>query len=145
MKNKLWFLIPFVSIAMFLSSCKKKGCTDPNAVNHCSKCKEDQSCQYQGRVVVWWEQSTSQTWTLMGVSAVDIYIDGTFVDSRAATTYFSAAPECGSNNSINYIKEMGTAKSANGTIEIRRATLGTVLNSGTFTYVGGACLRVKIN
>ena len=115
MKTKTFFLsIACVALVIAtMSSCKKKGCTDSTASNFCTKCKADEgTCQYQGNVVVWWTQSTAQSWlNTYAATQVDVTIDGIFIGTYPIPgTYWSSTPTCGANGSINYSKSLGNAK-----------------------------------
>ncbi len=145
--KKILFL-QIVSVALVIStmsSCKKKGCTDSTSTNFCTKCNaDDGSCQYQGNVVIWWNQATSTTWTNNLVSSIEVWVDGVLVGSSAANVYYQSVPTCGANGSITCTKNLGTSKTASATVVIKRATFGTVLNTGSFTYTGGACVQLQI-
>ena len=49
-------------IFSMLLSCAKEGCTDPDAENYNSSAtKSDGSCTFQGRVVFWYNEATSNS------------------------------------------------------------------------------------
>ena len=61
MKNTIYFL-SFLFISSLMFSCAKEGCTDPDAENYNSSAdKSDGSCTYQGSVVFWYSEATSDS------------------------------------------------------------------------------------
>jgi hypothetical protein len=151
MKKKLFLPILYIAIILaIVPSCKRKGCTDSASTNFCSKCNtDDGSCQYQGNVVIWWNQATAQSWLNTYVATkVDVTIDGIFIGTYSIPgTYWSSAPTCGASGSINYSKSLGTEKTALGNVIIKTHLTGLSIvpsNTGSFTYTGGVCFQLQI-
>ena len=92
-----------------LSGCKKSGCTMTFADNYDEKATdyEPNSCYYSMGIGIWWDESTSQYLLKHGVTALSIYVDGKFIDSKAASTYWRSVPTF--SNSIHYTKPLGNS------------------------------------
>ena len=54
-------LVVALSVAtVFTTSCKKKGCTDPEALNYSEEAeKDDGSCSYEGAMVFYYDEATA--------------------------------------------------------------------------------------
>lgn len=102
-----------------LSGCKKKsGCNDIYADNYDVEADiyKPNSCYYSIGIGVWWDLSTSQYIRKNGITALSIYVDGKFVDSKAASTYWTSEPAF--SNSIHYTKSLGNINNGSVHVEV---------------------------
>lgn len=77
--KKLLLLTVIASVGLL--SCKKKGCTDPNAVNYSSEAKKDDgSCQYIPII------------TIIGQSTVTVTLGSTYTDEGATAANKDGSP-----------------------------------------------------
>lgn len=137
-------LLPMMAIVLLASSCKKEGCTDESAVNYNSKAKKDDgSCTYSGEVVLWWNQNTSSEMQIFGSTVVKLYIDGQFVDSKSASTYWTSAPDCGTNATMTVTKDLGKDKAKSFSFEIQDQDTD-VLWTGTLSFDANTCTTQEL-
>lgn len=123
--KKLLLLTAIISIGM--ASCKKKGCTDPAAVNYSADAKkDDESCKYTPTIVI----TGAETIT---VSVGDSYADG---GATATNTDGSSATVTADISQIN-TSTIGsfivtyTAANENGTATAER-TVNVVINQDSW-------------
>ena len=128
-----------VVLTVFISSCEKKGCTDPNAKNYDSSAKSsDGSCTYQGSVVIWADQTFATAAVTAGVTTWNFSINGSPVGSMATSTYFASAPDCGANGAITIVEQLGTQTSQIIVVSVTDQN-GAAVATYNVTFVGGAC------
>jgi len=108
-KIKLINLAVLTLAVLTFGSCKKEGCTDTDATNfNESAKKDDNSCQYEGRMIFWYNQEIAQEFSELEVASLKFYLDGELIGSKATTTYFNIAPDCDNSSVINATKSLGT-------------------------------------
>lgn len=143
MKKLLLPVLMIVTIANF-TSCKKEGCTDLDATNYSSDAKKDDgSCVYEGRNVIWWNQSTSVGMQNYPSNTFYLYVDGVFADSKGTSTYWTSAPDCGDNGSITITKDLGGNK-LNYCSYRAIDEDGYLLWEGTLTFEANTCSSVQL-
>ena len=66
-KSSFILLVVALSVAtVFTTSCKKKGCTDPEALNYSEEAeKDDGSCSYEGAMVFIMMKRLQLNWYMM--------------------------------------------------------------------------------
>ena len=86
-----------VSIVVLGTSCKKKGCTDPLAVNYSTEAKKDDaSCTYESTFSVWWGEANSQYFVSYPVTTLYLYVDGALQGSAATNVFMTGGDfDCG--------------------------------------------------
>jgi hypothetical protein len=120
MKTKFIFLSVIVALSTTLSSCKKEGCIDKDATNYSSEAKKDDgSCNFEGRVVLWYGQTTSTELQNDGATSLTFYVDGQVVGSTATSVYWTTGPDCGKNGSITITKGLSNAKNKSYTYSVK--------------------------
>jgi hypothetical protein len=115
-------ILPSVLIAFLtiISSCKKEGCIDKNGTNYSSEAKKDDgTCKYEGRAVLWYGQTTSTELQNDGATSLTFYVDGQVVGSTSTDVYWTSGPECGQNGSITITKDLGNAKNKSYTYSVK--------------------------
>ena len=128
-----------------LTSCKKEGCTDLDAINYNSSADtDDGSCSFEGNVVFWFGESTSNFLTGDGAQSLTYYVDGQVVGSEAANIFWTAAPDCGQNSSITVTKNIGNAKNMSYTYSVVDQT-GFEYYSGVLNFTANTCTALELN
>lgn len=138
----------FVAMLAFgavMSSCKKEGCIDVNAVNYDADAKKDNgTCTYEGSVVMWYGESTATNLVNDGATSLKYYVDGQLVGSSSADVYWTAAPECGQTSSVTIEKDLGIAKNKSYDYYVEDQT-GWKYWEGTLNFTANTCLALELN
>jgi len=128
----------------FLTSCKKEGCTDLNSKNYNADAKKDDgTCQYEGRALLWYNQSASTGLQNDGAITLTYYVDGQIVGSSATSVYWTASPECGQNASITVTKDLGGVKNKSYTYSVKDQT-GFEYWTGVLNFTASSCEAVQL-
>ena len=138
MKNIFYFLcIILISLLMF--SCAKEGCTDPDAENYNSSAtKSDGSCTFQGRVVFWYDEATSDSLYYFGSDFLIYTVDGEVVGTQEINTYLKVVPICGQSVSIAVTKDLGSNKTKSFNYSVVD-DLGDEIWGGNLEFTGNTC------
>ncbi len=137
MKTYQVFLFLFLSIFVF--SCKKLGCTDPNALNYESIAqKNDESCTYEGSVGIWFDSIKAQEYVTDGILELTYFIDGDSATTVPSNFYSNTIPTCGSPEVYAALFNMGKANSQTHNLIVKRET-GVIIDSYKLTVEGGSC------
>lgn len=144
LKNFKAILALFFCLAFF-NSCKKEGCTDIYATNYDSAAKtNDGSCQYEGTVQFWYNQSTSQNLIDDGSTSLTISVDGNVIGSYATSVYFSGEPSCGQASIVRTVKNLGSSKTKAATYRVID-DFGDEIWAGNFTFdAANECYSIKL-
>lgn len=104
MRNLFLVIIFLISSLIFISCKKKKGCVDPNALNYCSDCKEnDGSCEYEIIFAFWFDSTFKNTMVNAGVDTMyirmyDNHGMNRYIGYYTKNQYLNSAPNCNSSN-----------------------------------------------
>lgn len=145
MKNLRFLTLAIVLASIsVLTSCKKEGCTDPDSINFNEDAKKDDfTCQYEGRAVLWHGQATSIGLQNDGATALTFYVDGQVVGTSATSAYWTSGPECGQNGSITVTKNLGGVKSMSYTYSVKDQT-GFEYWAGILNFTANSCEAVEL-
>ena len=95
MINRTVLTLTLISAIVLLTDCRKEGCADPDSINYDSSAKfDDGSCQFEGEVLFWYGQTTSQDLVNNGAITLTFYVDNEIVGSTAANVFWTEAPKC---------------------------------------------------
>ncbi len=93
MKKNILLLMAAIALSFTFSSCKKKDNT--------------------GRITFWQNQVAAQDNAAAGITLLNIKVNGQIAGTMDASTYFNAAPDCGTNGAVTFELNMGEATSKN--------------------------------
>jgi len=131
--------------ATVFTSCKKEGCTDSDSINYDADAKtDDASCQYEGRVVFWYNQAVADFLIADGATALTYYVDGVVVGSSAASVYWTGAPDCGQNGSMTVTKALGNVKNKSYTYSVKDQT-GFEYYTNVINFEANTCVALQLN
>jgi len=134
-----------ISASTLLNSCAKNGCTDSNANNYTEDAKKDDgTCTYTGNLVIWWGKALADSANAYGITAIKVYVDGTFVNTYSTSTYWTGAPTCGANGAVNYTKDLTKNKSASVSVLLKDQNGDALGKAESQTLQGGQCLALEI-
>ena len=143
MKTPLILLV--ACFALTFTSCKKEGCTDLDALNYSSSADTDNgTCSFEGDVVIWFGESTSNFLVGDDAQVLTYYVDGQVVGSESTSIYWTGAPDCGQNSSITVTKSLGNAKNMSYTYSVIDQT-GFEYYSGVLNFTANTCLALELN
>jgi hypothetical protein len=144
MKKKTFFGIAILIMAASVS-CKKPGCTDPDAENYCEDCKDDNAtCQFEGSVVFWNNQATANFLIDDEATALTYYVDGAVVGSSATSVYWTGAPDCGQSGSITVNKSLGNVKNKSYNYSVKDQD-GIEYWSGVANFTANTCTALQLS
>jgi hypothetical protein len=146
MKKSILYLAVMVSAITFLTiSCAiEKGCMDKDSINYNEDAVEDDgSCEYEGSIVIWYNQPMSNF--LIGDNAFTLtfYVDGQIAGSIATSVYWSSAPNCGQNGAITVIKNLGNSDSKSFSFRAIDQTNFEYF-SGTIEFTANQCKNIEL-
>ena len=143
MKLKLSFGI-VLSVLFLTASCKKEGCTDIDATNYSSEAKKDDgSCSFEGRHVIWYGESTANSLVMDGATTLTYYVDGQIAGSGAANLFWTGAPDCGQDGSITITKSLGGVKTQSYSYSVVDQT-GWEYWSGILNFNANTCTSLEL-
>lgn len=124
-----------------LSACSKvPGCMDPDGANYDPLAEEDNGlCNYMGGAAFWHNEASAQSMIDDGITQIEFYVDGVFMDQVTPFTHWDTPPSCQSDIAFtieNY--GLGSAKSKTFSYVVRDQD-DNLIGSGNFTIYGNRC------
>lgn len=146
MKNSGLILLALsLSVAsVFTTSCKKRGCTDPEAINYSEEAeKDDGSCSFEGAMVFWYDEATSDQLVQDGAITMTFYVDDKEIGSSDADIYWTGAPDCGQNGSIGVDKKWNNDRTKTYSFSAQDQT-GWEFWSESVTFHANTCVSIQL-
>jgi hypothetical protein len=129
---------------LIMSSCKKEGCTDKEAVNYQASAKVDNgSCTYSGSVILWYKVGVFTGLASYGVTNLSLYIDDELQGEYPVGFYSPSEPTCGTTNTMSLELNLGSEKSKEFNYEIIDQN-GTVRWSGILDLSASQCSSYEL-
>ena len=119
MKKRLILLT--LALVVIGTACKKKGCTDPEAVNYSIEAKKDDaSCTYEATFSVWWGGLAYFHLSNAGVTRLYLDVNGVAIGSHPTNSYGQYAPDCGpdANKMLETTIDLGSDPTRNINYEV---------------------------
>jgi len=146
MKKLLIFAAMFVFMLVLLESCGNKGCTDPDSVNFDPNAIEDDgSCEYEGKVIFWYDNATKMKLLNSGLITINYFIDGYKVGTTPVTAYSATEPECGKSGLVTATQNLGKAKTLSIKYEVYDAdNTSNLIFTGNIAFKANQCVKIKL-
>ena len=140
-------LIQLLAILMVYTGCQKtkiRGCKTAYAVNYKSNAEEDDgSCRYDAKLIIWQGSATASEWVSLGVTTLKFYVYGQFIGSCAASSYYSAKPNCSPSGLASVTKDLGSSSSKSYNYTIKDET-NDELFSSSITLDARDCTTLEL-
>ena len=144
-------IILFVSLiggTVITDSCNKhlvRGCMDKESLNYDPLAqKDDGSCQFEGQVVIWYNQAASDGLIGDGATSLIFYINGEIVGSSSTSVYWPGAPTCGQNGSITVTQDLGNVKTKAYALSVKDQS-GFEYWTATLNIISNTCLAMELS
>ncbi|MBK6526204.1 MAG: hypothetical protein IPG07_12035 [Crocinitomicaceae bacterium] len=141
---KRYLVMTILSFSATLISCKKEGCTDPQAFNYNADANEnDGTCTYQSRTSFWFNQTTSNWLSVTnGITSLNIYLNEVLAGTMDPTDW-KVGPDCGGDN-FTITNNHGGTPTKSWAYEVRDQN-GTLQYSGSITNSANDCTNVQLH
>lgn len=100
-------------VALSFTSCKKYGCTDPDATNFESSVRTDNlMCTYEGSILFWYDRIVQDSLNLLygPKLGLEYFVEEVRVDSLTLDGELDEPPTCGQEEVATYVADMKTGK-----------------------------------
>jgi len=140
---KLYFLFLLLPALFLFTDCAKKGCTDPNAINYDSEAeRDDESCEYQANLLVWINESTSDSLISHSINELTVNFDNENIGTYQSDLHFTESPYCTEPTAFVYQKTWGEHASQEFAYKITDA-LGNILWQGNMPLQPNVCNSIQ--
>jgi hypothetical protein len=120
-------IILLFSVLQVNDSCKKEarieGCTDRDSKNFDPTANvENGNCEYEGQMIIWFDNSIANTLKGFGALALTYYLGGQNIGYNTVNDFWSLAPECGRSGTITALRDLGKDKTQVDTLSVKDQT-----------------------
>ena len=145
-KSSFILLVVALSVAtVFTTSCKKKGCTDSEAINFSEEAeKDDGSCSYEGAMVFYYDEATAAQLVHDGAITMTYYVDGKAIGSSDAAVYWTGAPDCGQDSTVGVVKSWGNHNTKTYSFSAEDQT-GWAFWDNPVTFHANTCVTLQLS
>jgi len=145
-KSSFILLVVALGVAtVFTTSCMKRGCTDPEAINYSEEAeKDDGSCSYEGAMVFYYDEATAAQLVLDGAITMTYYVDGKEIGSSDADIYWTDAPDCGQTGSVGVVKNWGSDNTKTYSFSAEDQT-GWAYWDTPVTFYANTCVTLQLS
>jgi uncharacterized protein (TIGR02145 family) len=145
MKPKLILIFLSSFFILFSSSCKRKGCTDPESNNYKDyEISDNQSCVFEGSAVFYFNQKTSADLQNEGATTITVFLEDENIGSIPSSSYLNSVAFCGQAGGISVTKDLGFEKKKSYKYSVRDQRNNEYW-SGFVTLNPKKCESIQIN
>lgn len=139
-------IILLCALASFiLIGCKKKGCTDPFALNYNTEAeKDDETCTYDGHLVFWFTSVTATNFVNASIPNLDFYLNGEKVGNVSMTQFSSGQPTCGGSEGFTATYDLGKETLINVPFSIMEGGTSNAIQSGNISIKSTPCTWIEV-
>lgn len=134
-----------IVVALSFASCKKYGCTDPDALNYEVKVRSNNLlCQYNGSILFWYDQIVKDSLDdLYAIKTLEYYVEDRRVDSLEFDNPLDNPPSCGAGVPT-YTTDSTTGDKR--WVEYKIVTdFGLLLYDSTVQISANECLKIRLD
>ena len=132
-------LIGLVSV-----DCRNKGCTDPLSPDFDAKAiKDNGSCTYDGRLIIWFDELSSDNMENLWINSLSVYVDGSLVGTIAVDEWTNGQPNCSNGGGVRATVNTDGADSKLVQYTVQD-DLGFTIQHGTVTVSNSNCAWVEV-
>ncbi|MFK8039421.1 MAG: hypothetical protein AB8B74_14095 [Crocinitomicaceae bacterium] len=146
--KKISLIISIALLAISFVSCKKNGCTDPDALNFEDKVKSNNLlCLYEGSVTFWYDAIKEDSLRkLYGIKSLEYYVNKIRIDSLPFSNANAQekAPRCGKSEIASFTDSLGAGYKKWIQYDIRTET-GLVLYDSFVELTANQCLKIRLD
>lgn len=145
--KKITLVISIALLGLSFASCKKKGCTDPEAINYEDKViSNNLLCQYQGSVVFWYDQIKMDSLKkIYPIKSLEYFVNDIRIDSLPFSEPLDKRPtSCSKKGIATFADSMDTGFQQYIKFHIQ-TDLGTILYDSIIQMTANQCLKVKFD
>jgi len=145
-KSSFILLAVTLSVAtVFTTSCKEKGCTDPEAQNYSEEAeKDDGSCSFGGVMVFYYDEATAAQLVQDGAITLTYYLDDEIIGTSAADIYWTGVPFCGDPGTIDVGKYWTNERTKTYSFSAEDQT-GWVYWDDPVTFEANTCVALQLS
>ena len=157
--KKITLALSAAIIGLTFASCKKYGCTDPEALNFEEKVRSNNlTCAYEGSILFWYDQITQDSLQqLYGqIRALEYYVNDVRIDSLELNNPQDKIPRCGASEIATYSDSLGTTTDGSGTGAARwieyhvqmitpGGMVGPILYDSIVPITANECLKIQLH
>jgi hypothetical protein len=140
--STFWVLL--CASVVFLGCAKDEGCTNINAANYDQEAIEDDgSCEFEGKMVFWYNQATSQELLSADVEELLFFLNDEEVGTVLPSFFWEDEPSCTTSGALIVTSSLPNGTSVN--LEYRvEDNMGLVRWSGFVALSNNACSAVQL-
>jgi hypothetical protein len=139
-------------VGLSFASCKKYGCTDPDAINFEEKVRSNNLvCEYEGSILFYYDAIT-QDYLIKKyglITSLEYYVDEVRVDSIEFENPQDKLPRCGSKEVATFVDSMSTGAARWVEYRVNIVTPGGIVGPTIYDSIvsikAAKCLKIELD
>ncbi|MDX1351307.1 MAG: hypothetical protein R3279_13710 [Putridiphycobacter sp.] len=144
--KRITIAIAALVVGLAFTSCKKYGCTDPDALNFEDNVRSNNLlCTYNGSILFWYDELIQDSLNaLYNIQALEYYVEDVRADSLEFENPLEKPPVCGASEVATYTIDSTTGNKR--WVEYQIFTeLGVLLYDSTVEITANECLKIRLD